>query len=57
MPIGQNYIVDKKVVTVKLVDGTHGTETWYQLRIPINSYNKKSEIFPILNQYGLSECF
>ena len=41
MNIGQNYIVDKKVVTVKLVDGTSRSETWYQLRIPINSYNKK----------------
>ena len=41
MTIGQNYIVDKKVVTVKLVDGTSRNETWYQLRIPINSYNKK----------------
>ena len=41
MSIGQNFIVDKKVVTVKLVDGTTRPETWYQMRIPINSYNKK----------------
>ena len=41
MTIGQNYIVDKKVVNVKLVDGNTRPETWYQLRIPINSYNKK----------------
>lgn len=41
MTIGQNYIVDKKVVNVKLVDGTTRLETWYQMRIPINSYNKK----------------
>ncbi|HJY23045.1 MAG TPA: cell surface protein SprA, partial [Hanamia sp.] len=41
MSIGQNYIVDKKVVGVKLVDGNVRNETWYQLRIPINSYNKK----------------
>ncbi|MDQ2721032.1 MAG: cell surface protein SprA [Bacteroidota bacterium] len=41
MTIGQNYIVDKKVVTVKTVDGNSRPETWYQLRIPINSYNKK----------------
>ncbi len=41
MNIGQNFIVDKKVVTVKLVDGTSRPETWYQLRIPINAYNKK----------------
>ncbi len=41
MSIGENYIVDKKVVNVKLVDGNTRPETWYQLRIPINSYNKK----------------
>jgi cell surface protein SprA len=41
MNIGSNYIIDKKVVGVKLVDGTSRNETWYQLRIPIDSYNKK----------------
>jgi cell surface protein SprA len=41
MNIGSNYIVDKKVVGVKLVDGTSRNETWYQFRIPIDSYNKK----------------
>ena len=41
MNIGSNYIVDKKVVGVKLVDGTSRNETWYQLRIPIDSYDKK----------------
>lgn len=41
MAIGQNFIVDKKVVNVNLVDGTTRPETWYQLRIPINAYNKK----------------
>jgi cell surface protein SprA len=41
MNIGQNYIVDKKLVTVKLADGSSRNETWYQLRIPINSYNRK----------------
>ncbi|MFS8082283.1 MAG: cell surface protein SprA [Ginsengibacter sp.] len=41
MNIGSNYIVDKKVVGVKLADGTSRNETWYQLRIPIDSYNKK----------------
>jgi cell surface protein SprA len=41
MSIGQNHIVDKKIVTVKLVDGTERNETWYQLRIPIDGYNKK----------------
>ncbi len=41
MNIGANYIVDKKVVGVKLADGSSRNETWYQFRIPINSYNKK----------------
>lgn len=41
MTIGSNYIVDKKVVGVKLVDGSVRNETWYQFRIPIDSYNKK----------------
>lgn len=41
MTIGNNYIVDKKVVSVKLVDGNTRNETWYQLRIPIDSYNSK----------------
>ena len=41
MAIGRNFIVDKKVANVNLVDGTTRRETWYQLRIPINSYNKK----------------
>ncbi len=41
MAIGQNFIVDKKVVSVKLADGTSRNETWYQLNIPIDAYNKK----------------
>ena len=41
MNIGQNYIVDKKIVSIKLADGSSRPETWYQLRIPINSYSKK----------------
>ncbi len=41
MTIGNNYIVDKKSVTVNLVNGTPRTETWYQFRIPISEYNKK----------------
>src|ERR1035437_2792001 len=41
MNIGQNYIVDKKIVTVTLANGSSRNETWYQLRIPIDSYSKK----------------
>ncbi|MGG9970259.1 cell surface protein SprA [Ferruginibacter sp. SUN002] len=38
---GNNFIVDKKTVTVKPADGSTRDEIWYQFRIPINSYNKK----------------
>lgn len=41
MAIGTNYIVDKKVVAVELPNKTTRNETWYQFRIPIDSYNKK----------------
>ncbi|MBC7627735.1 cell surface protein SprA [Ferruginibacter sp.] len=41
MQIGINYIVEKKVVPVKLVNGNTRNETWYQFRIPIGNYNKK----------------
>ena len=41
MQIGVNFIVDKKVVAIKLVNGNTRNETWYQFRIPIGSYNKK----------------
>jgi cell surface protein SprA len=42
MNIGSNYIVDKKVVSHKdIEDGLIKNETWYQLRIPIDSYDKK----------------
>ncbi|MFZ1528277.1 MAG: cell surface protein SprA [Ferruginibacter sp.] len=41
MQIGTNYIVDKKVVNVNLVDGTNRNETWYQFRIPVSEYEQK----------------
>ncbi len=41
MKIGTNYIVDKKEVTVNLVNGTPRLETWYQFRIPIGEYIRK----------------
>jgi cell surface protein SprA len=41
MQIGTNFIVDKKVVPVSLVNGQTRNETWYQYRIPIESYNGK----------------
>ncbi len=41
MIIGNNFIVDKKEVSVNLVNGTTRNETWYQFRIPIGSYERK----------------
>lgn len=41
MTIGNNFIVDKKDVSVNLVDGSSRTETWYQFRIPISEYQSK----------------
>ncbi|GAC1378822.1 MAG: cell surface protein SprA [Ginsengibacter sp.] len=41
MSIGQNYIVDKKIVPVRLADGSTRNEIFYQFRIPIRSYNSK----------------
>jgi len=41
MNIGSNFIVDKKPVTVNLVDGGQRVETWYQFRIPISEYDRK----------------
>jgi cell surface protein SprA len=41
MQIGQNFIVDKKVVAVTLANGASRNETWYQFRIPIDNYDKK----------------
>lgn len=41
MVIGNNYIVDKKEVSVNLVNGVTRNETWYQFRIPIGSYDRK----------------
>jgi cell surface protein SprA len=41
MSIGNNFIVDKKVVNVNLVNGTSRNEIWYQFRIPIGAYDRK----------------
>ncbi|PWT96278.1 MAG: cell surface protein SprA [Bacteroidetes bacterium] len=41
MQVGQNYIVDKKTVSVQLANGTTENQIWYQFRIPISSYDKK----------------
>ncbi|MFN8251995.1 MAG: cell surface protein SprA [Ferruginibacter sp.] len=42
MTIGNNYIVDKKLVSITgLPDGSSRSETWYQFRIPISQYDRK----------------
>ncbi len=41
MLIGNNFIVDKKEVSVNLVNGAVRNETWYQFRIPIGAYDRK----------------
>ena len=41
MTIGTNFIVDKKVVSVTPPNGINRSETWYQFRIPIGSYDRK----------------
>ncbi len=35
--VGQNNIVDRKVLSVSLPNGTTQQATWYQFRIPVNS--------------------
>ncbi len=37
LTIGKNNIVDEKIVTVNLPDGSQQQTTWYQFRIPITS--------------------
>lgn len=39
--VGQNYVTDSASVPVKLENGDVETVTWYQLRIPVNSWSKK----------------
>lgn len=36
--VGQNFITDKVTSQVKLANGTTQSVTWYQFRVPINSY-------------------
>jgi cell surface protein SprA len=41
MSVGNNFITDKRVVTVNLANNTSRSETWYLFRIPINQYEQK----------------
>lgn len=40
LQVGQNYIVDKRVSSVKLRNGEFADATWYQFRIPVDEYEK-----------------
>lgn len=41
MQVGQNYIADRRDVTVNLANGNTRVETWYLFRIPIRQYQLK----------------
>ena len=41
MQVGQNYIVDKRVASVKMRDGVTREVAWYQFRIPLSEYEKR----------------
>lgn len=41
MQVGTNYIINKQETPVKLPDGSSGTETWYQFKIPIREYSDR----------------
>ena len=41
MQVGQNYIVDKREVSVSLRNGKTGNVNWYQFKIPIRDYQTK----------------
>ena len=41
MQVGQNFIVDRKLVSVDLANGNKETQTWYQFRVPIAKYYKR----------------
>lgn len=40
LQVGRNYIVDKRVSSVKLRNGKVEDATWYQFRIPVDEYEK-----------------
>jgi cell surface protein SprA len=41
LQVGQNFITDKRIVSVKYENGTSGNENWYQFRIPVARYTRK----------------
>ncbi len=41
MQVGENFIVNKQSVNVKLPNGQTEPETWYQFKVPIREYQNK----------------
>jgi cell surface protein SprA len=41
MVVGQNFITDRRTVSIRYENGTTGEETWYQFRIPVARYNRR----------------
>ncbi|WP_255491354.1 cell surface protein SprA [Dysgonomonas sp. ZJ279] len=41
MKVGKNHIINSREVTVPLRNGTPGTVTWYQFKVPVRQYDKK----------------
>ncbi|MFM2338480.1 MAG: cell surface protein SprA [Bacteroidota bacterium] len=41
MPVGSNFITDKRVVNVNLANNSSRPETWYLFRIPVSEYQQK----------------
>ncbi len=41
MPVGTNFITDKRTVSVPLANGNRRNETWYLFRIPVKEYVAK----------------
>ena len=41
MPVGSNYITDKRTVPITYANGRTEQETWYLFRVPIRQYEKK----------------
>ncbi len=41
MPVGSNFITDKRLVDVNLASGGTRKETWYLFRIPVTQYQNK----------------
>ncbi len=41
LKVGQNYVTDSVVQSVKLANGTSSLVTWYQIKIPIHEYEQR----------------